>query len=127
MPAQQPFTLLCQEMSRSPSSGRADLHLHSVHSDGSYTPAQIVDLAQRSGLAAVAITDHDTVNGIAEARSAAAGSSVEILSGVEITAEFRGRELHLLGYLFDSQDAALLEALEQLRRDRRTRFQEMVE
>lgn len=127
MPAQQPFTLLCQEMSRSRSSGRADLHLHSVHSDGSYTPAQIVDLARRSGLAAVAITDHDTVNGIAEARSAAAGSSVEIISGVEITAEFQGRELHLLGYFFDSQDAGLLEALEQLRRDRRGRFQEMVE
>lgn len=127
MPAQEPFTLLCQEMSRSRCSGRADLHIHSIHSDGTYTPAEVVDLARRSGLAALAITDHDSVHGLAEARSAAVGSSVEVIAGVEITAEFHGRELHLLGYFFESQHAGLLEALEQLRRDRRGRFQEMVE
>src|SRR5262245_3810714 len=127
MPARQPFTSLCQELSRSSSAGRADLHIHSVHSDGAYTPAQIVDLARRSGLAAIALTDHDTVSGIAEARRADQGGAVEIISGVEITAEFQGRELHLLGYFFDSQNSALLSALERLRRNRRERFREMVQ
>ena len=68
MPAQQPFTALCQLMARPPHADRADLHVHSTHSDGTYTPAQIVELARRSGLAAVALTDHDTLSGIEEAQ-----------------------------------------------------------
>src|SRR5437764_4478862 len=97
MPARQPFTRLCQLAARPPAAGRADLHLHTTHSDGEYVPAQVVDLARRSGLAAVALTDHDTVGGIAAAR-AAAGSGLEVVPGVEISAEYDGRELHLLGY-----------------------------
>ena len=68
MPARQPFTALCQATARSRVAGRADLHLHTTHSDGSYLPAQVVELAVRSGLAAVAITDHDTLSGIAPRR-----------------------------------------------------------
>ena len=98
MPAGAPFTALCQSLGRPRAVGRADLHLHTTFSDGLYTPAQVIDLARRSGLAALAITDHDTLAGIDPARRAAAGSSVEVVSGVEITAEFRGKELHLLGY-----------------------------
>jgi hypothetical protein len=75
--------------------GRADLHLHTVHSDGLYTPAQVVDLARRSGLAAIAITDHDTLGGVAGARQTA-GPDLEVIAGVEITSEHAGHELHLL-------------------------------
>src|SRR5438876_580690 len=80
------------------------LHLHTTHSDGTYTPAELVDLARRSGLAAVALTDHDTLGGVAVAQAAAIGTGVEIVPGVEITAEYRERELHLLGYFVRQDD-----------------------
>ncbi len=124
MPARQPFTRLCQLAARPAGAGRADLHLHTTHSDGQYTPAQVVDLARRSGLAAIAVTDHDTVGGIAAAR-AAAGSGLEVVAGVEISAEYEGRELHLLGYFFRPDDPELLTALDGLRRHRAERFRAM--
>ncbi len=127
MPARQPFTALCQVASRPRSSGRADLHVHTDRSDGTYKPGQIIDLARRSGLAAVAVTDHDTLAGVAPARQAAVGSDLEIIAGVEVTAEFRGREVHLLGYFVRTDDAGLNGALDRLRADRAQRFWVMVE
>src|SRR5438445_198286 len=76
MPARQPFTALCQLASRGRLAGRADLHVHTTHSDGAYTPAQVVELARRAGLAAVAVTDHDAVGGVAAARARAVGPRV---------------------------------------------------
>src|SRR5437660_6474295 len=99
MPAGQPFTQLCQTLARPRHHGRVDLHLHTTCSDGTYTPTELADLARRSGLSAIAVTDHDTLAGIAPTRHAA-GTSLGVVSGVEITAEYRGKELHLLGYPF---------------------------
>jgi predicted metal-dependent phosphoesterase TrpH len=127
MPARQPFTLLCQQLARGRHAGRADLHLHTTHSDGTYTPAQVVDLARRSGLSALAITDHDTLGGVHAAREAAARWGIEVVSGVEITSEYRGRELHLLAYFVDRENSALLAALAEVCRRRRERFDAMVE
>jgi len=127
MPARQPFTALCQAASLPRSSGRADLHIHTVHSDGLYTPAEVIDLARRSGLAAVAITDHDTLEGIAPAQAAAAGNGVNVIAGVEITSEYLGRELHLLGYFVEVTNRPLNAALKRLQAHRETRFWEMVE
>src|SRR5207244_3259160 len=127
MPARQPFTALCQIAARGRSCGRADLHLHSTRSDGTYTPAQLVDLARRSGLAAIALTDHDTLSGGAEAREAAHGGDVAIIAGVEISAGYRGAELHLLGYFVELDNPSLLAALARLRHDRDTRFWTMAE
>ncbi len=126
MPARQPFTALCRQVTRDPRAGRADLHLHTTHSDGRYTPTQIVELARRSGLSAVALTDHDTMAGWPEAATAAAGSSVEVIPGAEITCEFRGKELHLLAY-FVRPDGPLCEALQRLCVHRAQRFGDMVE
>src|SRR5262245_33461875 len=97
MPARSPFTRLCQIAARPHERGRADLHIHSTFSDGSFSPAEIVERARKAGLFAVAITDHDTLAAIEPAR-AVAGASIEVIPGVEITSEFQGRELHLLGY-----------------------------
>lgn len=108
-------------------SGRADLHVHTTYSDGSYTPTEVVNVAQRSGLAAVAITDHDTLSGVGPTQAAALGSGVDIIAGVEITAEYLGRELHLLGYFVGEEDSALTAALERLRAHRIGRFWDMVE
>src|SRR5262249_27382262 len=126
MPRRQPFTALCQTVATLTARARADLHVHTTHSDGHYTPAQIVDLARRSGLAAVAITDHDTVSGVAEAR-AAAPAGLEAIAGVEITSEYQGKELHLLGYFFRPDDEPLLAALKRLRHHRVERFYAMVD
>lgn len=105
---------------------RADLHLHTTCSDGSYTPAQIVDLARRSGLAALAITDHDTVAGIAPARLAA-GTALEIVPALELTSQWRSQDMHLLGYFVRTDDAALLEGLRRIHNQRRNRFGELVQ
>jgi predicted metal-dependent phosphoesterase TrpH len=124
MPAGQPFTQLCQQLARPPFAGRIDLHVHTTCSDGTYSPAQVVDLARRSGLAALAITDHDTTAGVLPARAAA--GSLEIISGAEITTEFRGRELHLLAYFVRLDDAPLQTALAEQRLERARRFWAMV-
>ncbi|MCC6418442.1 MAG: PHP domain-containing protein [Gemmataceae bacterium] len=126
MPRRQPFTALCQTLARPPRAGRADLHTHSTCSDGAYSPAQLVDLACRSGLSALALTDHDTLAGIEPAR-AAAGTALEIVPGVEISAALNGRGIHLLGYFFRSDDPALNAALDRLHRERAARFRAMAE
>jgi predicted metal-dependent phosphoesterase TrpH len=103
-----------------------DLHLHTTCSDGGYTPTQIVDLARRAGLPALALTDHDTTAGLAEACRAAAGR-LEVVPAVEITCEHRAHELHLLAYFIRPEDAILAAALDRLRRRRVERFYEMVD
>src|SRR5262249_16928768 len=72
-------------------------------------------------------TDHDTLSGVTEARAAAKGSALEIVTGVEISAEYRGAELHLLGYFVDLDNQPLVAALERLRVDRANRFWEMAD
>jgi 3',5'-nucleoside bisphosphate phosphatase len=126
MPTGQPFTRLCQTLARPAAEGRADLHLHTTHSDGIYAPREVVDLAHRSGLAAIAITDHDTTCGVAAARQAA-GDRIEVIAGVEVTAEHQGREVHLLGYFVRTDDSPLNTALGGLRIHRKQRFEGMVE
>ncbi|SRR5581483_4305011 len=125
MPARQPFTALCQLAARGRHAGRADLHLHTTHSDGTYTPAEVVDLARRSGLSAIAITDHDTLSGILAARAAAVGSPVEVIVGIEITSDYQGRELHLLAFFVALDNEPLNAALEAIRRHRVERLREM--
>src|SRR5580692_7671752 len=113
MPAGQPFTRLCQTLSRPRYFGRVDLHLHTTFSDGTYTPAEVVDLARRSGLSCIAITDHDTLAGIAPTQQAA-GVALDVVTGVEITTEWRNQEIHLLAYFFDPGHSGLNAALDHL-------------
>lgn len=126
MPARQPFTHLCQLMAYGPEAGRADLHTHTTHSDGTYSPGQVVDLARRCGLAALALTDHDTLGGVRHAQAIGA-ANLQIIPGVEITTEYRERELHLLAYFVDVDDGPLNRALEGIRHHRRERFREIIE
>lgn len=125
MPAQQPFTQLCQRLARPRATGRADLHIHTTHSDGEYTPAQVVELALRSGLSAIAITDHDTMCAIPVAR-AAAPAELEVVSGVELTCEHDGHEVHLLGYFVALEHSGLNATLRTVRESRRDRVLSMV-
>lgn len=126
MPARQPFTKLCQAAAHPASINRADLHIHTVHSDGLYTPGQVIDLARRAGLRALAITDHDTLAGVAPAQQAAAGLDLEVIAGVEISSRYRDREIHLLAYFVEPKNAELSDALASLQRGRAARFDAMV-
>jgi predicted metal-dependent phosphoesterase TrpH len=105
---------------------RVDLHVHTTASDGEYTAAQVGAMARQAGLAAVAITDHDVFGSADEAR-ASAGDQVEVISGVEISASFDTREVHLLGYFSRADPTQLDRVLARVRDARRDRFHDFVE
>ena len=86
----------------------ADLHLHTSFSDGTYSPEEVVAQARAHGLAALAITDHDTVEGCPRVAAACEPAGIEFLSGTELTAEQEGEEIHILGYFIDTSDPGLL-------------------
>jgi predicted metal-dependent phosphoesterase TrpH len=111
---------------------RADLHVHSSASDGTEPPAEVMRRAAAAGLDAVALTDHDTVAGHAEARQALAGplipaaSPLTLLPGMELSCRLDGRSLHLLAYLFDPGHPDLAAELSRIRDDRVLRARAMV-
>jgi predicted metal-dependent phosphoesterase TrpH len=125
MPAHSPFTQLCQAAVAPLRTDRADLHVHSTASDGRYTPAQVIEIARRTGLAAIALTDHDTVAGI-EPAQATAGHRLEVIPAVELSCEYAGREVHLLAYFVRPEDPALRQSLDRMREHRAGRYAEMV-
>ena len=102
-----------------------DLHAHTTASDGSLTPAELVDKAAALGLSALAVTDHDTLGGLAEARAAAKDVGLDLVPGVELSVEDDGGRFHLLGYDFDPENAALGEKLATLRAHRADRNERM--
>ena len=104
-----------------------DLHAHTTASDGSFSPTELVAQASALGLAALAVTDHDTVGGLPEAISAAAESGLELIPGVELSVEDESGRFHLLGYLFDPQNAPLRETLAHLRENRALRNTQMAQ
>ena len=104
----------------------ADLHLHSIYSDGSYTPRELVQMAVNKGLDIIALTDHDTVKGITEATEAGKESKVEVIPAIELSS-YQGRtEIHILGYYLDYHSANLLKKLEQIFTFRLTRAEKMI-
>jgi len=104
----------------------ADLHLHTNFSDGTYTPEQLAGRARELRLAAVALTDHDTVEGCARMAAACELAGLEFIPATELTAEVDGNELHLLGYFVDTQNPRLLEEMTRFQRVRQNRIREMV-
>jgi predicted metal-dependent phosphoesterase TrpH len=107
---------------------RADLHVHSSASDGTEPPAEVMRRAAQAGLDVVALTDHDTVAGHAEARRALAGplTSLTLLPGMELSCRLADRSLHLLAYLFDADQQDLAAELRRIRDDRVLRARAMV-
>ncbi|MDR6725276.1 putative metal-dependent phosphoesterase TrpH [Paenibacillus amylolyticus] len=101
--------------------GRCDLHTHSQASDGMQSPAANVELAKQKGLAAMALTDHDTVAGVAEALRTGEELGIEVVAGVEISTRAGGKDIHVLGYYVDIEDKTFLERLRNLREAREER------
>lgn len=103
-----------------------DLHVHSNRSDGSDSPAELVHLAEKSGLKAFALTDHDTIEGIREALWASQESTVQVIAGIELSCEYQGQDIHILGFHVDIDCAPFLKRLEELRQERENRNKEMI-
>ena len=105
-----------------------DLHLHTLASDGRLTPTELVRLAAGRGLRTIAVTDHDTTDGLAEAFDAAKEfPGVRIIPGIELSADVPGDEVHVLGYFIDPGDAELQAELRRFRAGRVDRAKTMVE
>ncbi len=104
----------------------ADLHLHTNFSDGTYTPEELASHGKRHNLAAMALTDHDTVEGCARMAAACATEGIEFISGTELTAELKGCELHLLAYCIDLENEKLLTEVARFQAVRQNRIREMV-
>ena len=95
-----------------------DLHTHSIYSDGTSTPEELVGLAVSNGLRGLALTDHDTVEGVEEVRRLGEQAGLVVVSGVEISTTLRQYTLHILGYGIDPTDPALHRWLQPLQEGR---------
>ena len=84
-----------------------DLHVHSTRSDGSFTPCELVDYAIKKGLTAFALTDHDTVDGIEDAIVYASSKPIRVIPGIELSSEYEGRDIHIIGLMIDYQSTEL--------------------
>ena len=104
----------------------ADLHLHTLFSDGTFTPEELVERASKLGFAAIALTDHDTVEGCGRAAAACAAAKMEFIPGTELTAEHEDTEVHILAYLVDTQNQILLKRIAEFQSVRQNRIREMV-
>ena len=97
---------------------QVDLHTHTIASDGTLTPGALVVLAKKTGLAAVAITDHDTVAGLPEGLAAGKELGIQVIPGVEISTDEEGREIHIVGLFLRPDCRELLEFLESRKQER---------
>ena len=105
---------------------KIDLHIHTTASDGTMSPEELVGRAKRAGLGVLAVTDHDTMAGVDSAVSAGAALGVEVIPGIEISTDYRGEDVHVLGYGLDAAHPALREVLNWVQEDRRRRNERIV-
>ncbi len=96
----------------------ADLHIHTFYSDSTSSPEEVIEQAKKAELGCIAITDHDTVDGIAPTIECAKKYDIEVIAGIELSTELNGRDIHMLGYCFDYTNPELRKTLD-LRQDSR--------
>lgn len=106
---------------------RIDLHVHSNASDGTCTPTELVERALAMGLAAFALTDHDTTDGIDEAAAWAKGRDIEVVAGIELSTEYNGADVHILGFDIDYKSEEFQKKIRRFRNQRDVRNEEMLE
>ena len=104
-----------------------DLHVHTNHSDGTFTPREVLTLARERGLDAVAITDHDTTSALDEAAAIGDELGIEVVPGIEFSTIYADEGVHILCYFMDPTDPNLIEELQRLRDDRERRGDMMVD
>ena len=104
-----------------------DLHVHSTESDGTLTPEDLVAEAKKAGLAAFALTDHDTCQGVCKAMPLAASAGIELIPGIELSTDYHGKEVHIVGLYIDIENEQLLKKTAEYRKCRSERNALMVE
>lgn len=105
----------------------ADLHIHTHFSDSTSSPQEVVEQAHENGLSCISITDHDTIDGISPTRDEAKKYDMEVISGVELSSEINGKDVHMLGYLFDDQNKEFVDRLKYMQGVRIERMREMID
>lgn len=106
---------------------KIDLHVHTTASDGTMSPKAVVSLATMLGLKAIALTDHDTMAGLQEAGEAAELMGISVVPGIEISSEYRGKEVHILGYFLDPEAQKLKDYMQWVGQSRKTRNEKILE
>src|SRR3990167_7401988 len=106
---------------------RCDLHTHTLHSDGTLTPTELVRMAKDMKLACLALTDHDTLSGVEEAQTAGSRLGIEVISGVEISVICEPGTMHILGYFVDRNSKVLQDGLASIQDARRQRNPMIIE
>ncbi len=104
----------------------ADLHIHTNYSDSSLSPEQVVGEAYKKDIHCIAIADHDTFKGIEPAKEAAKEYDIEVISGIELSSEINGKDIHILGYLFDYQSEDFENQLNRMQDTRISRMEKMI-
>lgn len=102
-----------------------DLHTHSTESDGTLTPEELMQLAADTGLSAIALTDHDTVGGLNKAEPVAKQLGIELVPGIELSTDYNGTEVHMLGFYIDNTNPAFLSKLQEFIDSRDIRNEKM--
>lgn len=102
-----------------------DLHVHSDCSDGTFSPAELVQYADAKGLRAFALTDHDTINGVPGAIAASGGTVVQVIPGIEFSTEYHGRDVHIVGLFIPYENPAFVSALQEFTDSRDARNRKM--
>jgi len=105
----------------------ADLHLHTLFSDGTYTPQELILEVSKLDISAIAVVDHDNIDGIEPTKESAKTKNIEVLSGIELTAECNGLEIHILGYLIDYKNKEFIEKIDFLKKNRIERIYKMLD
>jgi predicted metal-dependent phosphoesterase TrpH len=105
----------------------ADLHLHTIFSDGTYTPEELIAQVSKLGISAIAVVDHDTIDGVEPTMEIAKLKDIEVLSGIELTAEYDGLEIHILGYCIDYNREDLKGKLDSLKKNRIERAYKIID
>ncbi len=113
-------------MTSDSSQKKADLHIHTSYSDSLLSPVEVTEYAKKRGLQTIAITDHDSILGIEEAR-AGGGQELEVIPGVELSTIYQDIDVHILGYYVDFRDRKLIEYLADLQHFREGRARQMIE
>ncbi|BDU50092.1 PHP domain-containing protein [Haliovirga abyssi] len=104
-----------------------DLHIHTTCSDGTYTPEEVVELCKEKNIEVMAITDHDTVEGLKEGRKKAEELGITFINGIEFSTDYYGKEVHILGYFLNIEDEAFLKEIKLLGEEREKRTELMLE
>lgn len=105
----------------------ADLHIHTHFSDSTSSPQEVIEQARTNGISCIAITDHDTVDGVQPTIEEAKRHSIEVISGIELSSEINGKDVHVLGYLFDCKDKEFADKIKIIQGVRIERMREMIE